>query len=39
VSDDFLASGNYELVVATEKVPARLHVEPLYDPAGDKVKA
>jgi 4-methylaminobutanoate oxidase (formaldehyde-forming) len=39
VSDDFLASGNYELVVATEKVPARLHMEPLYDPAGDKVKA
>jgi 4-methylaminobutanoate oxidase (formaldehyde-forming) len=39
VSDDFLTSGNYALVVATEKVPARLHMEPLYDPAGDKVKA
>jgi 4-methylaminobutanoate oxidase (formaldehyde-forming) len=39
VSDDFLNSGSYELVVATEKVPARLHMEPLYDAAGDKVKA
>ncbi|OJU49454.1 MAG: FAD-dependent oxidoreductase, partial [Mesorhizobium sp. 61-13] len=39
VSDDFLNSGNYELVVATEKVPARLHMEPLYDAAGEKVKA
>ena len=38
VSDDFLHSGAYELVVATERTPARLHMEPLYDPAGAKVK-
>lgn len=39
VSDDFLASGSYELVVAMEKVPARIHLEPLYDPAGDRIKS
>ena len=32
VSDDFLLSGDYELVVATERTPARIHIEPLYDP-------
>ena len=39
VSDDFLDSGSYELVVAREKVPASLHLQPLYDPAGTRVKA
>jgi 4-methylaminobutanoate oxidase (formaldehyde-forming) len=39
ISDDFLASGNYELVVAMERTPARIHLEPLYDPAGERVKA
>ncbi|TIO29502.1 aminomethyltransferase family protein, partial [Mesorhizobium sp.] len=39
VSDDFLASGEYELVVAMERTPAKIHLEPLYDPAGEKVKA
>ncbi len=39
VDDDFLASGDYELVVATERVPARLHTKPLFDPEGRKVKA
>ncbi|MBX3566522.1 MAG: FAD-dependent oxidoreductase [Rhizobiaceae bacterium] len=38
VSDDFLESGDYELVVAMEKTPARLHLEPLYDPKGERVK-
>jgi 4-methylaminobutanoate oxidase (formaldehyde-forming) len=38
VSDDFLASGDYALVVAMETVPAKLHVKPLYDPAGDRVR-
>jgi glycine cleavage system T protein len=38
VDDDFLGSGDYELVVAMEKTPARIHLEPLYDPKGDKVK-
>ncbi len=39
VSDDFLASGNYELVVAMEPTPATIRLEPMYDPAGDRVKA
>ncbi|HEX2889885.1 FAD-dependent oxidoreductase [Vineibacter terrae] len=39
VSDDFLSGGDYELVVAMERTPARLHLEPLYDPAGTKVRS
>lgn len=39
VSDDFLASGDYELVVAMERTPARICLEPLYDAAGVKVKS
>ena len=39
VSDDFLTGGDYELVVATERTPARIHLEPLYDAAGEKVKS
>jgi sarcosine dehydrogenase len=39
VSDDFLASGQYELVVAMDRAPAKLHLEPLYDSAGAKVKS
>ncbi|MEP9370555.1 FAD-dependent oxidoreductase [Mesorhizobium sp. KR1-2] len=38
VSDDFLASGEYELVVAMERTKAKIHLEPLYDPANAKVK-
>ncbi|CAH2397673.1 GcvT family protein [Mesorhizobium ventifaucium] len=39
VSDDFLACGDYELVVAMERTPAKIHLEPLYDPAGEKIRA
>jgi len=39
VTRDYLESGTYELVVAQEKVPASLHVEPLYDPAGERIRA
>lgn len=39
VSDDFLASGHYELVVAMQRVPAHIHMQPLYDPDSKKVKA
>jgi 4-methylaminobutanoate oxidase (formaldehyde-forming) len=39
VSDECLASGEYELVVAMERTKAALHIEPLYDPAGAKVRA
>jgi len=38
LDDDWLRRGNYELVVATERVPARLHLEPLYDPTSARVK-
>ena len=38
VDDDFLGSGDYELVVAMEKTPAKIHLAPMYDPAGEKVK-
>jgi len=39
VDDDWLTKGNYELVVATERVPARLHLAPLYDPEAKRVKS
>lgn len=39
VSDDFLTSGTYELVVAMRNVPAQIHLEPLYDPAAERVKS
>jgi len=38
VSDEFLASGNYELVVAMDRTPARIWLEPMYDPKGEPVK-
>ncbi|MBU0584683.1 MAG: FAD-dependent oxidoreductase [Alphaproteobacteria bacterium] len=39
VSDDFLQSGDYELVVAMERTRAAIHLEPLYDPNAERVKA
>jgi 4-methylaminobutanoate oxidase (formaldehyde-forming) len=39
VSDDFLATGDFELVVAMERARATVHMEPLYDPAGAKVRS
>lgn len=39
VSDEYLKSGSYELVVAAERTPATLHFGPLYDPSMDKIKA
>jgi 4-methylaminobutanoate oxidase (formaldehyde-forming) len=38
VTTEFLQSGHYELEVAGERVPARLHLEPLYDPRNERVK-
>ncbi|WP_436644177.1 GcvT family protein [Microbaculum sp. FT89] len=35
----YVTSGAYELEVATERVPARLFLQPLYDPAMSRVKA
>ncbi len=39
VDDAFLTGGRYELVVATERVAAEIHLEPLHDPAAARVKA
>ena len=39
VTDEFLASGAYELEVAAERVPAALHMGILYDPRMERVKA
>jgi len=39
VTEEFLAAGTYQLVVANETVPARLAMAPLYDPAAARVKA
>jgi len=39
VTADYLASGNYELDVASVRVPARLSLQPLYDPAMARIKA
>ncbi len=39
VTEDYVRAGSYELVVAQEKVSAKVHLEPLYDPENLKVKA
>jgi 4-methylaminobutanoate oxidase (formaldehyde-forming) len=39
VTDDFLASGRYELVVAGDVLPARLSLVPFYDPEGRRIRA
>ena len=39
IDDAFLGDGDYELVVAMERTPAKIHLEPLYDPAASRVKA
>ncbi len=38
VDRDFVLSGNYELEVATERLPCRVHLEPLYDAAMLRIK-
>ncbi len=39
VNLDFLRSGTWELEVAAERVPAKLHLRPLHDPENKRVKA
>ncbi len=39
VTDDWLASGSYALVVAGETLPATLVLKPLYDPEGSRIRA
>jgi sarcosine dehydrogenase len=38
LDDAYLRGGQYELVVAKDVVKARIHLEPLYDPANIRVK-
>ncbi|CAH0341991.1 FAD-dependent oxidoreductase [Rhizobium sp. CECT 9324] len=38
VSDNYLTGARYELVVALEKVPAQLHLGPMFDPAMVRIK-
>ena len=38
VCDEFLLSGNYELVVAMDPKPAKIFLEPPYDPKAERVK-
>lgn len=38
VDNEFLRSGRYELEIATERVPAQLHLDPLYDPKMLRIK-
>jgi 4-methylaminobutanoate oxidase (formaldehyde-forming) len=39
VSEDYVRSGRYELVVARDVVKASVHLEPLYDPSNARVKS
>ena len=38
VDDEWIGAGSYELVVAGDRVPARVWLEPMYDPGADRVK-
>ncbi len=38
IDRDWLLAGRYELEVATERVEASLHLAPLYDPRGDRIR-
>ena len=38
ITPQWLATGRYELVVANESVPVRLHLVPPYDPTGKRIR-
>ena len=38
VSEDFIRSGTYQLEVASARVPATVHLEPLYDPTNARIR-
>ncbi|HTD13053.1 MAG TPA: FAD-dependent oxidoreductase [Steroidobacteraceae bacterium] len=38
VSTEWIAAGQYEVEVAAERVPARVSLQPFYDPASERVK-
>ncbi|WP_424976645.1 GcvT family protein [Dinoroseobacter sp. S124A] len=39
IDRDYVLSGDYELEVATERVPAQVTLSPLYDPGMDRVRS
>ena len=39
VTDEFIASGRFEIAIADERVPARASLRPLYDPTGSRIRA
>ncbi len=39
VDREFVMSGSYELDVALTRMPCQVHMEPLYDPSMNKIKA
>ncbi|MEX3008506.1 FAD-dependent oxidoreductase [Hoeflea sp. TYP-13] len=39
IDTGYVLGGRYELEVATARVPCRVHLQPLYDPAMSRVKA
>jgi 4-methylaminobutanoate oxidase (formaldehyde-forming) len=39
VTRDYVLAGNYELVVAEERVKASVHLEPLHDPEGSRIRS
>ncbi len=39
VTEDYVRSGSYELVVAKQTVRAKVHLEPLFDPGNMRVKS
>jgi len=39
VNDSFIAEGEYALEVATKRVPANVHMKPLYDPDMVRIKS
>ena len=39
VSKEFLEDGTYELVIALDRVPAKIGLKPFFDPSNAKVKA
>jgi glycine cleavage system aminomethyltransferase T/glycine/D-amino acid oxidase-like deaminating enzyme len=39
LSREYLLSGNYELEVATERIPCRIHLSSLYDPKMERVRS
>lgn len=39
VDRDFILQGNYELEVATKRIPCQVHMNPLYDPKMSRIKS